>query len=222
MGTVLSFMIPTVVILGCFSLAMYLKYKDRFVDTDGLTFAEMEECEYLILKRYEQYLESYRRGKENPKLSALDVESLARGLKLEIISDSSPMTENKRCVLSTSDSPECNGAIHVWRGETDQKSKNFDILHEIVHYLKDVGVGKKVSKSFARTHHSDGYRRGHREQIVDYYAAAMAIPEESLRDRIKTCSRDPYSEEFVNKMMEVYEMPRETVVRRINEVSFLS
>lgn len=222
MGTVLSFVIPMVVILGCFSLAMYLKYKDRFVDTDGLTFAEMEECEYLILKRYERYLESYRRNKENPKLSALDVEGLARGLNLEIISDSSSMTENQRCVLDIPGQLKSNGIIRVGKGEADEKSKNFDIMHEIVHYLKDVGVKKKVSKSFARTHHSKEFRRGHQEQIVDYYAAAMAIPEDGLRAHMDARSGNLSDEEFINKMMEVYEMPRETVVRRINEVSFLS
>ena len=103
MGIVLSFVIPTVVILGGFSLVVYLKFRDQSSETDGLTFAEMEKCEYLILKRYERHLESYRRDKENPKLSALDVENLARGLNLEIISDSSSMTENQRCVLDIPD-----------------------------------------------------------------------------------------------------------------------
>lgn len=217
---VLSFVVPMIVILGCFSLVMYLKFKDQM--TDKVTFAEMEKCEYLIPKRYEKHIGPYRRIKHDKSIGALDVMALASGLGLKISSDSSPMTENERCVLGISDSSEYNGIIYVREGETDRKSQNFDIMHEIVHYLKDVGAKKKVSKSFARTHHSDGYRRGHQEQIVDYYAAAMAIPAESLRARINAYHGNPRDEEFIKEMMEIYEMPRETVVRRINEVSFLS
>lgn len=84
-------------------------------------------------------------------------------------------------------------------------------MHEIAHYLKDVGVGKRVSTSFARTHHGDP--RSHQEQVTDYYAAAMAIPKDSLEKRIIACPVDPYSEDFVAKMMEVYNQPNETVRR---------
>ena len=216
MNAIVFFVIAFAIILGGFSLIMYLKFKDRL--SNSVTFAEMEKCEDEIEKKYSEYVKRYRITKQDGELDAVDIDALTKELHLQVVQD--PQLSSVRGVLMASESPEYNGVIRLAANEDKRYSKNFDIMHEIAHYLKDVGVGKRVSTSFARTHHGDP--RSHQEQVTDYYAAGMANPKDSLEKRIIACPVDPYSEDFVAKMMEVYNQPNETVRRRINEVIALS
>ena len=216
MTTIILFIILIVAILGSFSLVMYFKFKTRL--SNGVTFAEMEKYEDEIKRKYYKYVTKFRTSQPDGSYDAVNINALANALQLKV-EQASPST-TVRGILVAADSPEYNGIIRFTAPEDNQSSENFDIMHEIVHYLKDVGEGKKVSTSFTRTHH--GGPRSHREQVVDYYAAAMAIPRDSLRKQIDACHGNPCSEEFVTKMMNIYRQPRETVRRRINEVIFLS
>lgn len=216
MSVILFFVLLILSILVSFSLTMYLIFRHQL--SNSVTLAEMEKCEDEIERKYLKYVTQYRRTQKNGSLDEVDIDALTKALHLKVEKASLP--SSVRGVLEAPDSPEYNGIIRFEPDEGKQYSENFDIMHEIVHYLKDVGVGKKVSTSFARTHH--GNPRSHQEQVVDYYAAAMAIPKGSLKKHIDFYSGDPYSEDFVRKMMDVYGQPHETVRRRINEVIALS
>lgn len=215
MNAIVFFVSAITVILGGFSLIMYLTFKRQL--SNSVTFAEMERYEDEIERKYYKYVTQYRITQRDSE-EAVDIDALTKDLGLKVVKDS--MLSSVRGVLEASKSSEYKGIIRLAMNEDNPYSENFDIMHEIVHYIKDVGVGKRVDTSFARTHH--GNPRSHQEQIVDYFAAAMAIPKDSLEKRIGAYGGDPFSEEFVTEMMEVYNQPAETVCRRINEVIALS
>ena len=202
-------------ILGVISLALYVLF--AFERSNAVTFLEMRKCEQVIRRNFYKYQSEYRIISKDGSVDHLDINGLANELGLEIMEAKLP--KQVRGILDATTQPQYHGVIKHTK-ETSLYSSNFDIIHEMVHYIKDVGVGKRVDKSFARAHH--GNPKSHQEQVIDYYAAAMAIPQESLKKRISAYGCDPYDDQFVAQMMDVYKQPRETVIRRISEVLSLS
>ena len=190
--------------------------------TNTITLADMKYCERKIKKQYRTHTKKNRIIDKERNVDTLDVEELAKdlSLKLQIVSDSS-LREDVRAYLDVApQNSGYNGIVcYVRNGDNDYEA-NFDIIHEIMHYLNDVGHGKKVTKSFARVYH--GNQREYHEQMIDYYAAAVAIPKESLQERIRIHSGNPHDESFINELADIYKQPKETVKRRIGEVLALS
>lgn len=193
-------------------------FRDQLTNT--ITLADMKYCERKIKEQYRVYTEKNRRFDNDRKVDTLDVEKLAQSLRLQMKSVPS-LKNNVRAHLDIApDGSDYNGVVsYVSDGNNDYQT-NFDIIHEIMHYLHDVGYGRKVTTSFARTNHGD--RRGYHEQMIDYYAAAVAIPKDNLQRRIMLYGGNPYDDDFINELVEVYNQPKVTVKRRISEVLALS
>ncbi len=217
MITILIIVIFAIVLLVAVSIAMKVAFCNQL--SNMVTIADMYRCESIIRSKYERYLSPYRKVSETSEY--LDVKGLAQGLKLEIVKDNE--SDLPRAVKGLLDAPKTEsyyGTIRFIPDGAEKYTENFDIIHEIIHYLHDVGVGKRVDKSFARVHH--GYQRGYQEQVRDYFTAAAAIPMESLQERISSYDGDPYDDEFVHYLMDIYQQPYNAVKRRIGEVMLLS
>lgn len=216
-------MVVFIVLSVIFTIAILLfitRFAFRNQLTNTITLADMKYCERKIKDVYRSHTEKNRQINKDLNVDALDVEELAKSLSLQMVAESS-LPEGVRAYLDIApQSGEYNGVVrYVRNGDKDYES-NFDIIHEIMHYLNDVGAGKQVTKSFARVYH--GNQRGYHEQMIDYYAAAVAIPKESLQERIRLHGGNPYDETFVSELADVYKQPKETIIRRVGEVVALS
>ena len=186
--------------------------------SDGLTIEEMKSSEKDIQHRRREILEKAMVEREDGT-HYLDPYILAKELKLEIVEDNDIPVRNRGLLDKPRNPAQYNGTIRYREKPDDKYASNFDIVHEIMHYIYDVGVGKVVAQSFPRVHH--GYRRGHKEQKIDYYAAAAAIPINELRSILQTKGNTP-NKELITDLMEMYRQPKETVARRVNEVRVLA
>lgn len=208
--------ITFIISLALFCISVYVSYREHF--SDNLTIREMEKYEQIIRKKYENYINGFRGKAIDKDDFGIDIDLLTKDLKLQVkVSEDIP--ETYRSSLNEPDTEGYNGLILHSEDKT-RYADRFDIIHEIVHYLVDVGNGKKVDKSFARVHR--GNARGHREQIIDYYVAAITIPQDDLRKRISKHAGDPYDKQFIAELMEFYKQPEDTIIRRIGEVKVLS
>lgn len=118
--------------------------------------------------------------------------------------------------LRPSDDPNYNGLICV---NTALMGTSFAYLHEIMHYIQDVGIGKRVMRTFTRK--SRGHTETQHEQRINYATAAYIIPYDEVVPMI--CEYDksrPKMDElkFVNHFTEKYGQSRDVVIRRIREV----
>ena len=125
-------------------------------------------------------------------------------------------------LLRPTEITDMNGEIWCKMHYSDNYGANFRCYHEIVHYIEDVGIGKPVTEIYAKDH--TGETRSHREQIRNFIAAAVAIPEQSLIEKLNGYKGDVYDVlndiVFLSKLQDDYKMPLETVKRRITEVCF--
>ena len=193
-------------------------FRDQLTNT--ITLADMKYCERKIQEQYQVYTEKNRKLDNDLNIDALDIEKLAQSLRLQMKCVPS-LKENVRAHLDIApNGSNYNGVISYVANEKNDYQTNFDIIHEIMHYLDDVGYGKKVTTSFTRKNHGD--RRAYHEQMIDYYAAAVAIPKDNLQRRIMLYSGNPYDKYFIMELAEIYKQPIETVKRIISEVVAMS
>ncbi len=95
----------------------------------------------------------------------------------------------------------------------------FAFMHEIVHYVFDVGYGNKVSETYSRK--IKGMNKPVREQEVDYIAAANCMRYDKILAAIReydNASPRMNANVFVNGLCVKYGQDRRMVVRRIREV----
>lgn len=136
-------------------------------------------------------------------------------LKVEYTSPSN-LAPHVEAELRPIDDSEYNGLIRV---NTDLMGKTFAYLHEIIHYLRDVGIGNKVDKVFTRK--AQGHTESVHEQKINYATAAYIIPYNEIEQSIREydASRPKMDElEFVNSFCNRYNQSRDVVIRRIQEV----
>lgn len=98
----------------------------------------------------------------------------------------------------------------------------FAYMHEIIHYLRDVGLGKKVNKVFSRK--TRGNTIDQHEQEVNYATAATILKYRDIKDVILAYDKSrPKMDELmlVNRICEQYSQEPTTVIRRIKEVRTL-
>lgn len=212
MATLLALILTVVTVLVFFVLSLYFSYRGQ--SSAGISLAQMERCERRIKNGFENFLVDFRVKSDSGETFYLDINGLATELKLQLEA-TNELPEQYRGSLNEPTGEQYNGLIR-YAQDSDELLVNFDILHEIVHYWFDVGEGEKVSRSFARLHH--GNTRGYREQIIDYYVAAVAIPKMDLMKRLREYTGDPYDNEFVTSLISVYRLPKDTITRRISEV----
>lgn len=188
--------------------------------TSTITLADMKYCERQFKNKYRSYIDSAREIDSKGNVGAININKLAKQLNLKMESEAE-LSEGVRAFLDVAPQNSCyNGIIrYTCNGDKDYEA-NFDLVHEIMHYLNDVGVEKKVTKSFARMYH--GKRRGYHEQMIDYYTAVATIPKESLQERIRIKGGNPYDDWFVEELTDIYKQPKNMIIRRIGEIEALS
>lgn len=172
------------------------------------TVAEMEEMER-DLKNSKLYL---------LKLSAEDAElSKKLGLKVEYVSD---MADDNEAELLPTDDDSYYGLIRLRK---ELKKTKFAYIHEIIHYIFDVGYSNKVTKCFARK--KKGKTNSHEEQKTNYMTAAYIMPSEQIvKELYKYDHSKPKMDElvFIRSLQARYEQSETAVIRRIREIRKLS
>lgn len=110
-----------------------------------------------------------------------------------------------------------NGVIQI---REDLKNSKFVDAHEIIHYIFDVGVGKRVEKIYTKpkTGQSDLS-----EQCVNYLTAAAIMPCNEVLKDIKNYDNNPAmgALQFVRKLQEKYHQEEIMIIRRIREIRAL-
>ena len=120
--------------------------------------------------------------------------------------------------LRSSDERDFCGLIRV---NSELQGKRFAYLHEIMHYLYDVGMGNRVGTGQVFTRKIKGHTENEHEQRINYLTAAAIIPYVKLEKKLKEYdeSRPKMDEiKFVNDCCREYGQPRDAVIRRIQEV----
>ena len=119
--------------------------------------------------------------------------------------------------LAPSDNNNYNGVINIFKDSTS----NFSFMHEIIHYLRDVGIGKKVMVEYTRK--SKGKTEGIEEQEVNYLAAATIMPFNIFASQLEVYDHLEGDEEnvFLSRLAAEYEQDVDAIARRFSEVSSL-
>ena len=169
-------------------------------------------------------LEMYRFEKDIQKnllpiFEHSDCFDVAKKFNLFVATDiDSSQINGKESQLGPASQNSFNGEILIAKTKIDYLPR-FRCYHELIHYFKDVGEGKKVCKVYGKD--PQGETKSHREQIINYYAAAIAVPRYSLIEDLKNNSGSKENDEFINNLMIKYKQPEITIRRRIEEVSRL-
>lgn len=144
-------------------------------------------------------------------------EELAKILKLEIkVVDNDALPRDTEATLTQSDNPDYYGLIRV---KEKYRSRGFACIHEIVHYVFDVGCGNRVTKAFERK--VRGKTQDEHEQDINYITASYSMPFPQMKAAIKRYDESsPKMDElvFVHELCQQYGQERESVLRRIREV----
>ena len=153
-----------------------------------------------------------------PKIGAdLSEEQMSSILKLKVeYVDPGNLAEHVEAELTPIQDPAYNGLIRV---NNECRGKAFAYLHEIIHYVYDVGIGNKVRTTFTRM--SKGHTESKHEQKINYMAAALCMNCEKIESHIQLYdnSRPKMDElKFVNDLCREFNQPRAVVIRRIQEV----
>ena len=139
-------------------------------------------------------------------------------LKLEYIDQNKfkPYIEAELC---PSEDLNYNGLIRVNKKYINIR---FAYMHEIIHYLRDVGFGNRVEKVFERK--TRGNTKDQHEQEVDYATAATILRYKVMKDIILNYDRSkPKRDELllIYDICDKYNQEPTTVIRRIKEVRIL-
>lgn len=143
---------------------------------------------------------------------------LAERFNLSRVIDNN-LPRDTEAVLDKPDRPGVFGTIRVKQKYSENP---FSCVHEIIHYVFDVGVGKCVETQYTRKIRD--CTQDPKEQETNYKAAAYIIPYNKLYDDLRgfyqTYPRD--ESRFISAMCEKYNQPRVAVLRRIREIKRLA
>lgn len=152
------------------------------------------------------------------KLSADDSELSSRlGLKVEYVTDMAD--DNETELLPIAD----DNYFGLIRLRKELKKYKFAYIHEIIHYIFDVGYGNKVTQCFSRK--KKGKTNSREEQRTNYMTAAYSMPSEQIKSELyKYDHSSPKMDEilFLRMLQTRYEQSETAVIRRIREVRKLS
>ena len=178
-----------------------------FEQSNGITVLEMYRFEKDIQKNL------------LPLFGQNDCFEMAKKFKLIVATDvDSMMINGKESQLGPTRQNEYNGEILISKTDVVFLPR-FRCYHELIHYFKDVGEGKRVCKVYGKD--PQGETQSHREQVINYYAAAIAVPRNNLLADLGSRANSQDDSQFIGKLMEKYQQPETTIRRRIEEVSRL-
>lgn len=152
---------------------------------------------------------------ETSNVSGLD---LAEKLNLKVkCCESKNASNDIEATLSPSDDNNYNGVINIFKDSTSK----FSFMHEIMHYLRDVGIGEKVLIEYTRK--SKGKTESVEEQEINYLAAAAIMPFNTFASQLEEYNRmDDFAERaFLSRLAAEYEQDVDAITRRFSEVSNL-
>lgn len=192
------------VLTGCFVFLL----KNNFENSNALTMREKQHYQNYVLK--------------NPTFQKIiqfnNCDDIAKSLKLQIVDADSNELQGRESCLCSSDDKQYYGKIKCLKDidDSDKYTRNFRCYHEIVHYVIDVGENKQVKCVYGKDR--KGETKSHKEQKINFIAAAIAIPQEKLLSDIVNNRLRLNDQEFIVEMQNKYNQPKDTIVRRINEV----
>lgn len=141
--------------------------------------------------------------------------SLAEKFKLDI---DAPVDKKHRAALVAPTKEGYNGLILL----RDKDNPNrFDLIHEMVHYVFDVGVGNVVTNSFYEDYSENRESDNEDEREVNYMTAAIIMPfaeiERKLKDYFESDQKTDLMA-FITSLQTDYSVSRGSVQMRIQEV----
>lgn len=148
------------------------------------------------------------------KLSADDRKiSDKLGLKVTYVTD---MSNDDEAELLPTDDPDYFGLIKLKKELAKYK---FAYIHEIIHYIFDVGYGNRVATCFSRKRR--GKTESREEQRTNYKTAAYIMPADQIARALDVYDHSVPKQdeiEFIRSLQERYEQSERAVIRRIREV----
>ena len=135
------------------------------------------------------------------------------GLKVEYVTD---MEDDNEAELLPDADDKYYGIIRLRKKLEKYK---FAYIHEIIHYIFDVGYGNKVTECFSRR--KKGRTDSREEQRINYMTAAYIMPSEQILKALYKYDHNlPKMDEimFVRTLQKRYGQSETAVIRRIREV----
>lgn len=145
-------------------------------------------------------------------------EELAEKLQLKV-EYTVDLADNIEAKLLPCQEEQYYGLIKV---KENMKDKKFSYIHEIMHYVVDVGIGNKVKHEYSKD--IKGKTSSIEEQNINYLTAAYIMPYHEIVEQYNTFKTSkPRMDElkFVRNLMKKYEQSETAVIRRISEVHHL-
>lgn len=136
-------------------------------------------------------------------------------LRVEYVSEGE-LPANTEAMLMPYEEQDYVGIIKL---QEKLRATRFAYIHEIVHYLMDVGAGNRVTQVFTRK--TTGKTENDHEQDINYITAAYIMPLLEIKMSLKEYDESiPKLDEllFIQKLQERYSQSRKAVIRRIQEV----
>ena len=152
-------------------------------------------------------LYSYQLSPDDPEL----FEKLK--LKVEYVDD---MNDDNEAELMPIIDEHYLGLIRLRK---ELKKYKFAYIHEIIHFIFDVGYGNRVKETFTRKR--QGKTSSDEEQRINYKTAAYIMEYDQIRSMLEEYDNSkPKADElkFIFNLQKNYEQGEETVLRRIREV----
>lgn len=174
----------------------------------GFTVAEMHEMETALR---DSVLYSLNLSADDSQLP----EKLK--LKVEYVAD---MADDNEAELLPIADMNYYGLIRL---NKELEKYKFACIHEIIHYIFDVGYGNKVTQCFTRK--KRGKTESREEQRTNYITAAYIMPCEQITSEIASYDNSvPKQDEvaFISGLQKRYEQSERAVIRRIREVRKLN
>ena len=152
----------------------------------------------------------------------INEEQLSKQLNLKISYESSSnFPEGTEALLCPDNSKRYFGIIRI-NNKFKNKTNRFSYMHEIIHYIKDVGIGNYVTKEYTRK--TKGKFKDKEEQEIDFITAASIMPFEEINNKLKAYDNNPKTDEllFINELCIKYNQEKKAIIRRIREVRILN
>ena len=148
------------------------------------------------------------------KLNAEDSQlSDKLGLKVEYVTE---MEDDNEAELLPIPGDSYYGLIRVRK---ELEKYKFAYIHEVIHYIFDVGYKNKVNQCFSRKR--KGKTESPEEQRINYKTAAYIMPLEQIAEELRKYDHSsPKMDElrFIHDLQTRYEQSETAVIRRIREV----
>lgn len=176
-----------------------------------------------LFQRDKMYIDKLRKGEEIVKTRLLDVcgwpvttESVAE--KLSLIVEYADIEDKYEAKLIS----DCNANGKIIVNTKHPGDDEFNYLHEVIHYVIDVGIGKKVDANYSRKY--KGNSSIEHERDIDYMASVALIPGNELLKYLEHYRRQWYKineVEYMKELEKKFKCSETCLQKRLREVHLL-